>query len=139
MTGPRTAKMLIPYPHIILGCRPCERLVARRQGDRCRYSPGTCLVTYSDQSMKKRGATRTGGILDFDKLKRHDDETLGSPSTTAGYDRKVPCHFGLAGQGLERFPPEIIRCADPRLLRQVATHDGEGNSQFYSALGCFEK
>ena len=61
MTGPRTAKMLLPYPHIILGCRPCERFVARRQGDRCMYWPGTCLVTYNDQSVKKRGTTRTGG------------------------------------------------------------------------------
>jgi hypothetical protein len=109
MTGPRTAKMLLPYPHIILGCRPCGRLVALRQGDRCRCSPGTCLVTYNDQFVKKRREQQErGGVLDFDKLKRHDDKTLGSPSTTAGDDRKLPCHFGLARQGLERFPPEII-------------------------------
>jgi hypothetical protein len=104
------------------------------------YSPGICLVTYNDQSVKKRREQQErGGILDFDKLKRHDDETLGSPSTTAGDDRKLPCHFGLASQGPERFPPEIICCAESRSLRQIAAQDGEGNAQFCSAFGCFKK
>lgn len=60
MTGPRTAKMLLPYPRIILGCRPCERLVALRQGDRCKCSPGTCLVTYNDQFVKSEGSNKSG-------------------------------------------------------------------------------
>jgi len=56
MAGPRTARMLPPYQHIIRGCHPFGRSAARRQAGRCRYSLKTCLVTYKDQSVKKRGA-----------------------------------------------------------------------------------
>ena len=63
---------------------------------------------------EKAWNNKNGGedIPDFDKLKWHDDETLGSPSTTANDDRKLPCHFGLASQVPECFSPEIICCAE---------------------------
>jgi hypothetical protein len=62
-------------------------------------------------SLEERRATGNKHILDLDKLKWHDDETFGSPRTTTGDDGKLSCHFGLASQVLERFPPEIICCA----------------------------
>jgi hypothetical protein len=51
-------------------------------------------------------------ILDFDELEGDDDKTLGSPRAATGDDGKLPRHFGLAGQGLESFPPKIICCAE---------------------------
>ena len=128
--------MLLPYPHIIQGCRPCGLFVARHQGDRCRYSPGTCLVTYNDRSVKKawrRQQQERCDALDFDELKRHDYETLGSPSAAAGDDRKLPCHFGLASHGLERFPPEIICRAESRSLRYSEAQDGRRKTHNFVA------
>ncbi len=55
---------------------------------------------------------RKGNILDFDELKRYDDETLGSSGAATGDYRKLPCHFGRTRHGLERLSPEIIRCAE---------------------------
>jgi len=43
-------------------------------------------------------------ILDLDELKWYDNKTFGNAGAATGGERKLPRHFGLAGQSLECFP-----------------------------------
>jgi hypothetical protein len=80
-------------------------------------------------------------ILDFDELKGHDDDTFGGPRTTTGDDGKLLRHFGLARYGFERFPPEIICCAEftESLREGTELIDRQRDSQFGGTFRCFEK
>jgi hypothetical protein len=79
---------------------------------------------------------RIRNVPDLNQLERDDDEALRRTGRAASEDGQLLVHLGLAGQRLERLPPEVVRRAGLRHSVSPVRSENERDKTYNLVARC---